>query len=364
MFYFNINMYAIYEGSNLLLTFNLGNDETVKGFFNSIAYHLENKEWGSVYPVIMNKFYSGKLEQKDINSAIKEIKEIKQRLSEIDFSQMVFSMDSAPEKKYLKEKIYTSLDDIFINDDREKMTDMILKLLESVKGGKFPLYIGTYYYHELFDKKLINTVKEIEKKEKRNTIIKYIVYLLIVLIVKFTATEQQFNDFIMKFIYSMIVAELLIYSRKKRINNKIKECEKEIESDDYEYNFKYRVEPITLDRNLFSSPFDRVLDEIDCSRNFNDILTILKAKKIDNWQLDMEETHKDLGYDNKYIEITIENFEHGLNDFDIFEYYQIENIYNIIPKDKLENFYDENDIYRIIKYDNYINLIIFKNLKK
>lgn len=361
MFHFNINMYAVYEGLNLLLTFNLGTDETVQGFFTSIAYHLENKKWGSVYPIIMNKFYSGKLEQKDINNAIKEIKEIKQRLSEIDFSQMVFSMESVPEKKYLKEeeKITISLDDIFINNNREKMTDMILTVLESVKESKIPLYIGTYNYKELYDKKLSNTIERTKKKQKRNTIIKYIIYLLIVLIVKFTVTEQQFNGFIMKFIFSMIVAELLIYNRKKKIDNKVKESEKQ-----QEIEYKYYAEPITLERNLMSSPFDRILDEIDCPRTFNDILTTLKAKKIENWQADIEKIHSDLGYSSEYIEIIIENFEHSREEFDTFEYYQIENIYKVIPKEKIEKFYDENDIYRIIKYDNHINLIVFNNLKK
>lgn len=62
MFNFKINMYAIYEDLDIRVEFNLGNDEMVLGFFNSIAYHLENKKWGSVYPTIMNEFYKGKLE--------------------------------------------------------------------------------------------------------------------------------------------------------------------------------------------------------------------------------------------------------------------------------------------------------------
>lgn len=359
MFRFNINMYAVYEDLNLLLTFNLGNDETVQGFFASIAYHLENKKWGSVYPTIMNKFYRGKLEIKDINNAIKEIKEIKQGLSKIDFSQIVYDLESVPEKKYLKEKITISIDDMFINNKREKMTDMILTVLESVKKSKIPLYIGQYYYKELYDKKLLNTIKRTKEKQKRNTIIKYIIYLLIILIVKFAATEQQFNGFIIKFIFSMIVAESIIFNYKKKLDNKIKEFEKK-----QEIEYKYFPESITLERNLMSSTFDRILDEIDCPRTFNDILTTLKAKKIENWQLDMKKIHSDLGYSSEYIETIIEDFEYSSKEFDTFEYYQIENIYKVIPKEKIEKFYDENDIYRIIKYDNHINLIVFNNPKK
>ena len=69
MFNFKINMYVLYDELDLTAIFNLGNDEIVQGFFTSIAYHLENKKWGSVYPTIMNEFYRGKLEQKHIKKA-------------------------------------------------------------------------------------------------------------------------------------------------------------------------------------------------------------------------------------------------------------------------------------------------------
>lgn len=359
MFRFNINMYAVNENFKQLLKFNLGNDEMVKGFFTNIAYHLENKKWGSVYPTIMNEFYSGKIEQKDINNAIKEIKEIKQRLSEIDFSQIVFSMESVPEKKYLKEEEnIISIDDMFINNNRQKMTDMILMVLESVKNSKNPLYIGKYYYKELCDKKLLNTIKSRKNNQKRNTIIKYIIYLIMVLIVKFAFPEQQFNGFIMIFILSVIVAESIFFYYKKNKNN-IKDSKNQ-----QEIEYKYFPEPITLERNLMSSRFDRILDEIECPKTFNDILTTLKAKKIENWKSDMEKIHSDLGYSSEYIKIIIENFEYSSKEFDTFEYYQIENIYKVIPKEKVEKIYDENDIYRIIKYNNHMTLIIFNNLKK
>lgn len=363
MFDFKINMYAIYEDLDIKAEFNLGNNEMVKGFFNSIAYHLENKKWGSIYPTIMNEFYSGKLEQKHINKAIQEIKDIKQKLSKIDYTQMVFDMNSVPEEKFISENISISLDDIFINNKREKMSDIILIVLKSIKKKKNPLYIGRYYYKELFDKKVIDTIENEKKKQKRNMIIKYTIYLIIVLIIKTIATEQQFNEFIIKFIFSMIIAEIVIFNSKKNIENKINEFDKKNEIKFNNDEPKIAIENITLERNLTSSTFDSILDEINCPMTVDGIIKTLKAKKIKKWQADIETIYNDLGHSKEYANKIIEDLEYNSQQFDKFEYYEIEDIYEVIPKEKIEWIYSESNIYRILLYDNYINLIIFYNQK-
>ena len=247
MFNFKINMYAVYDDLGITATFNLGNEEMVQGFFTSIAYHLENKKWGSIYPTIMNEFYKGKLEQKNINCAIAEIKDIKKKLSEIDASKIEFDMETEIIDNLSYKKIYISLDDIFINSKKEKMTDIILKVLGSIRHKKVPLYLGEYYHKELYKSELIDIIEKTQKKQKIKGIIKYIIYLLIVIIVKLTAAEQQFIEFIKKFIFSMIVAELIIFNSKQKLKSKEKECEKQRELNLYNNKPKMRVEKITLE---------------------------------------------------------------------------------------------------------------------
>lgn len=223
MFNFNINMYAIYDDLDMEASFNLGNEELVDAFFNSIAYHLENNKWGSVYPKIMNEFYKGKLEQKNINSAIVEIKDIKKKLSKINASKMITNIEIDIAEKLFYEKMNISLDDIFINSKNEKMTDIMLKVLESIKNEQLPLYIGEYYRKELYEPEIYDIVEKTQKKLKRNNIIKYLIYLLIIIIIKLITTEPQFIEFLKKFIFSMVIAELIIFDHKRKIESKEKE---------------------------------------------------------------------------------------------------------------------------------------------
>ena len=356
MFNFKINMYAVYDNLDIIATFNLGTEEMVNDFFTNIAYHLENKKWGSVYPIIMNEFYKGKLEQSHIGVAIDEINDIKRKLKEIDSSKIVCDQKTKTITNLIYKKNYKSLDDIFINVKGEKMTDQILMVLKTVRNKKVPLYIGEYYYKELYNPQLIDIINKTKKKQKLDAIIKYIVYLIIVIIVKLIATEQQFNEFIKKFIFFMIVAELMVLNSKRKINAKIKEKQKQRELMLNDNEPKMIIEKITLERDLRSSYFDSILDEINCPKDFAKIIKTLDAKPIKKWQSDIKNIYSTLEYDIEYANEFIEYLEVNLEQYDTFEYYKIENIYKVIPK---EIRYNENDIYRLIKYDNNMNLIVF-----
>ena len=212
MFDYNINMYIIYDKLNFIAIFNLGDTEKVESFFNSIASEWENKKWGSIYPTIMNEFYKGKLEQNHINNAIYEIKDIKKKLKEIE----IYSPKSEEQNNTKKTM---SLDDKYINNKNEKMTDTILKVLESAKNKKMPLYIGEYQLSTLDNSKLTEIISKNKKKQIIDNILKYTIYLLIVIIVKLTVTKQLFNEFIIKFVFFMIVAELINLRIKKKIKS-------------------------------------------------------------------------------------------------------------------------------------------------
>ena len=77
MFNQKIMAYILSDEFDVMRGIEIGTEETVQSFFSTIAYNLENNNWGSVYPVIMNEFYNGKLEHKNIKKAINEIIEIK-----------------------------------------------------------------------------------------------------------------------------------------------------------------------------------------------------------------------------------------------------------------------------------------------
>ena len=70
--------------------YQIGNGDFLHSFFSTVAYHLENKSWGSRFPLLMNELYQGKLDKTNINKAIDELDTIQtelQRFSEIPQSQ-------------------------------------------------------------------------------------------------------------------------------------------------------------------------------------------------------------------------------------------------------------------------------------
>lgn len=56
-----------------------------------------------------------------------------------------------------------NLDDYFVNDDNKRITDIMLMVLEKIKNKKIPIYIGEYYYKELYGMENINIVNKIKK---------------------------------------------------------------------------------------------------------------------------------------------------------------------------------------------------------
>lgn len=352
-----INIYGVYDNLNLLCKFNLGYEDMVQSFFSTIAYNLENQKWGSVYPVLMNEFYKGKLEQNRIDYAIAEIKDIKKKLSQLKVSKMIWNIEDLSIKAPIDPNLDITLDNIFINSNGEKITDIILKVLGTIRNKKIPLYIGEYYYKELENPEIIDIINKTQKKQKINRILKYIAYLLIVLLVKFIVNEEQFNKFIKMFIFSMIVAELFYYHSKQIIKSKQKELEEKRKLRIFDISPKIRIEKITLKRDLRSSRFDYILDKINCPKTFSGIKEKLELKKIKTWQSDLKKIHKYLGYDISFAEDIIDSFKQ----YEKLEFYELKSDTKVIPEEIRGDLYEKDYIYRIINTNDGIYLLVFKN---
>lgn len=357
MFNFKINMYTIHEDLNVTCTYNLGYESIVQSFFSTIAYHLENKKWGSVYPAIMNEFYKGKLEQNRIDYAIAEIKDIKKKLSKLKASDIICDINNLDIKPPFDSSIDIPIELFFCNYDGITMPDIILNVLESIRNKKNSLYIGEYYYKELNSKEVIDTIVNAKKKKKRNTIIKYLIYMLIVIIIKFVATESQFNSFLKTFIFSMIIAEIFYFHTNKTIENKKQESMEKRLSKLNNNKPKLRIERITKETNLTSSTFDYVLNHIKCPKEFDVIKDKLALKKVKNWQADLKNIHQELGYDINFAEDMI----NSLKKYENIELYTLTNGIEFMPKEIKEELYNDNDIYRIIKNEEELYVLIFKN---
>lgn len=74
--------------------YQIGNGDFLHSFFSTVAYNLENKDWGSRLPIIMNKLYQGKVNRKDIAKAIEELNIIKGELQALSPNKVVWDIDN------------------------------------------------------------------------------------------------------------------------------------------------------------------------------------------------------------------------------------------------------------------------------
>jgi len=351
----DINMYALYSDLAGLYRFNLGDMETVYAFFSNIAYNLENKKWESVYPTIMNEFYHGKIEPSRINYAIAEIKDIKKKLNETKVSKMIWDFNDTSKLIPFYVKPNSSLDDVFKNDKGIKITDIILNALNAMYNKNETIYLGDYYLKDIYNENTTKKIIKSKNKMKKNTIIKYIIYILIIITVKLIVPKPDFIRFLKIFIFSMIVSLIFEIHTKININSKIKE--KELENEEYINYPKFRIEQITLKRDLRSSMFDNLLDEINCPKTFDKIKEKLELKRIRTWKSDINKIYQTLGYKEYYANEIIEY----LSELNKLEIYNL-NISKInLSKEQRGILYSDNNTYRIISTDKELYLIIYFN---
>ena len=63
--------------------YQIGRSDFLYSFFSTVAYNLENGNWGSRFPVIMKELYKGKLERENVNKAIEELNKAQELLNPI-----------------------------------------------------------------------------------------------------------------------------------------------------------------------------------------------------------------------------------------------------------------------------------------
>ncbi|EAF5859314.1 hypothetical protein AL430_13215 [Listeria monocytogenes] len=75
------------------LWFPIGSDDFLHSFFSTICVNLEDKKWGSKYPTLMKKLYSGRLNTEDLEKAKKELNDIKEVLSNFSPNKIVWDVE-------------------------------------------------------------------------------------------------------------------------------------------------------------------------------------------------------------------------------------------------------------------------------
>jgi hypothetical protein len=124
--------------------YQIGTSDFLHAFFSTICFNLENKNWGSKYPYIMKKLYSGELNYEDISSTISELNEIKYKLQNYSPEKVVWDIDNLSARPPWGNNISTEITDLsnyFVTSDGEDFISMLQNALEKAKSLKTPIRI-------------------------------------------------------------------------------------------------------------------------------------------------------------------------------------------------------------------------------
>lgn len=116
--------------------YQIGSGDFLHSFFSTVAYNLENQEWGSRFPVIMNKLYQGKVDGENIDKAIEELSIIKEELRKFSPDKVIWDIDDLSKQPPWGENIskdITDLSNYFVTSDGEDFMMVFYRALEKAK---------------------------------------------------------------------------------------------------------------------------------------------------------------------------------------------------------------------------------------
>lgn len=124
--------------------YQIGNGDFLYSFFSTIAVNLENGKWGSVFPIVMNELYQGKVDSKHIEIAQREVREIRTRLSSFSSDNVIWDYESTEKQPPWGTNISTDITDLsnyFVTSDGEDLFEVLDRAIMESKESGHPLMI-------------------------------------------------------------------------------------------------------------------------------------------------------------------------------------------------------------------------------
>lgn len=69
-----------------------------RSFFDNVCFYLENKIWGSRFPIVMKNLYNGAVEVSNLKDLLKEIDIIQQEFSKIEVNDLIWDIENLEER--------------------------------------------------------------------------------------------------------------------------------------------------------------------------------------------------------------------------------------------------------------------------
>lgn len=119
--------------------YKIGKGSFLHAFFSTIAYNLEDNNWGNKYPFLMKELYHGELSLDNIPNVEKELAEIKEAFKEYAPSCVIWDIDNLEMQPLWGDKIadrITSLSNYFYTSDGEDIFNLFMRAFNDAKQIK------------------------------------------------------------------------------------------------------------------------------------------------------------------------------------------------------------------------------------
>jgi len=114
--------------------YTVGTGDFLNSFFSTIYVKLENSNWGSKYPIIMNDLYNGKIEKENINQAQKELENLRIHLAKFSPKDIVWDFEDLnalpPWGDNISSEI-TNLSNYFVTGEGDNLLDVLEKAMNT-----------------------------------------------------------------------------------------------------------------------------------------------------------------------------------------------------------------------------------------
>ena len=121
------------------LWYPIGTGDFVHSFFSTICYRLENQQWGSRFPYLMNNLYQGKLSHVDVNQALVELMDIRRELAAFTPDKVIWDIEDLGKQPPWGNDIssdITNLSNYFVTCDGGDLFEEIFKAFHESQAGE------------------------------------------------------------------------------------------------------------------------------------------------------------------------------------------------------------------------------------
>ena len=153
-----VNIFLLAMGDGMVVGFKvkyywyqIGRSDFLYSFFSTVAYNLENGNWGSRFPVIMKKLYKGKLERENVDKAIEELNIIEKELQNYKPDKVIWDIKDLSRQPPWGSSIckdITNLRNYFVTSDGNDFLTVFFHALDKAKETNVELEIKCIYNGE------------------------------------------------------------------------------------------------------------------------------------------------------------------------------------------------------------------------